>query len=82
MNRLERETDIDYEARIHNAELFQAFSSLSDAQTVIELGGDGDEINREIGHAKHHLWTIMNKWSSDESRSAMFPYEGCTYERS
>ena len=52
-------------------EIFQAFSALSDAQTVIELGGDADEINHQIGHAKHHLFKLMDGWDRDQSMKAM-----------
>jgi len=65
-----------------NEEVFQAFSALSDAQTIIELGGDGDEINKQIGHAKHHLFKIMGLWSPDESHEAMAFYGECNYGRS
>ena len=63
-------------------EIFQAFSALSDAQTVIELGGDGDEINKQIGHAKHHLFKVMGEWTQEESQEAMMPYKECNYGRS
>ena len=62
-----------------NEEVFQAFSCLSDAQTVIELGGDSDEINLQIGHAKHHLFKVMGKWTQEESQEAMMPYRECKY---
>jgi cob(I)alamin adenosyltransferase len=65
-----------------NEEVFQAFSALSDAQTVIELYGDTDEINKQIGHAKHHLFKIMGGWTQEESRDAMMPYKECNYGRS
>ena len=76
------ETDEQYEQRVSDVEIFQAFSALSDAQTVIELGGDGDQINKQIGHAKHHLFTLMGGWDQDRSMKAMYPYEGCNYGRS
>ena len=82
MNRLEAETDEQYESRVIDVEVFQAFSSLSDAQTVIELGGDSHEINKQIGHAKHHLFKVMGGWDQDRSMKAMYPYEGCNYGRS
>ena len=82
MNRFEAETDEQYESRVVDVEVFQAFSALSDAQTVIELGGDGDEINKQIGHAKHHLFTLMGSWGQDRSMKAMYPYGECNYGRS
>ena len=75
------ETDEQYVERVQNQEVFQAFSALSDAQTVIDLGGDGDEINKQIGHAKHHLFKIMGGWDQDQSTKAMYPYGGCNYDR-
>ena len=76
------ETDEQYEQRVSDVEIFQAFSALSDAQTVIELGGDADDINKQIGHAKHHLFTLMGGWDQDRSMKAMYPYGECNYDRS
>ncbi len=63
-----------------NAELFQAFSCLSDAQTVIEMGDSTDSINHHINHAKHHLFNVMNGWSQEQTQQAMMPYRRCNYE--
>ena len=82
MNRFEAEPDEQYEGRVVDVEIFQAFSALSDAHTVIELGGDGDDINKQIGHAKHHLFALMGGWDQDRSMKAMYPYGECNYDRS
>tara|TARA_B100001750_G_C14898483_1_gene298648 strand:+ start:97 stop:306 length:210 start_codon:yes stop_codon:yes gene_type:complete len=64
----------------NNAEIFQAFSCLSDAQEVISFGDSAESINRHINHAKFHLSNIIDGWDSEEVREAFSPYQECGYE--
>ena len=57
-------------------EVWQAFTTLSDAQALIELNNP-TKANDEINHAKIHLNEIMSKWSDDDRRDAMHQLE-CT----
>tara|TARA_Y100000401_G_C8321405_1_gene225486 strand:+ start:20 stop:265 length:246 start_codon:yes stop_codon:yes gene_type:complete len=57
-------------------EVWLAFTTLSDAQALIELNNP-TKANDEINHAKIHLNEIMSKWSDDDRRDAMSQLE-CT----
>ena len=57
-------------------EVWQAFTTLSDAQALIELN-NLTKANDEINHAKIHLNEVMSKWSDDDRRDAMHQLE-CT----
>ena len=58
-------------------ELWQAFTTLSDAQELISLG-DSSRANDEINHAKRHLHEVFSKLSDDEQRQAMGDAWLCT----
>ena len=58
-------------------ELWQAFTTLSDAQELIALG-DSDRANEEINHAKRHLHEVFGKLSDDEQRQAIGDAWLCT----
>jgi hypothetical protein len=57
-------------------EVWQAFTTLSDAQALIEMN-HLTKANDEINHAKIHLNEVMSKWSDDDRRDAMHQLE-CT----
>ena len=63
-----------------NAEVFQAFSCLSDAQEVISFGDSAESINHHINHAKFHLSNIIDGWDQEQIREAFSPYMRCQYE--
>lgn len=50
--------------------LWLAFTTLSDAQALIEFQ-DIDGTNREINHAKLHIMEIMKTWSDSDMGIAM-----------
>ena len=50
--------------------LWMAFTTLSDAQTLIEFQ-DMDGANREINHAKLHINEIMETWSDNDRHLAI-----------
>ena len=62
-------------------EVWQAFTTLSDAQALIEMNQHQSQYltkaNDEITHAKIHLNEVMSKWSDDDRRDAMHQLE-CT----
>ena len=57
-------------------EVWTAFSTLSDAQFLLQEFGDAEKANDEINHAKIHLSEIMNSWTHAEKGDAMFPTSG------
>jgi len=57
--------------------LWQAFTTLSDAQELISLG-DPSRANEEINHAKRHLHEVFSTLSDDEQRRAMLDTWLCT----
>ena len=57
--------------------LWQAFTTLSDAQELIGLG-DPSRANEEINHAKRHLHEVFGTLSDDEQRQAMLDTWLCT----
>ena len=63
-----------------NAEIFQAFSCLSDAQEVISFGDSAESINHHINHAKFHLSNIIDRWDQAQIREGFSPYKECGYE--
>lgn len=67
-------TEIDQTMAGH---LWQAFTTLSDAQELIALG-DSDRANDEINHAKRHLHEVFSKLRDDEQRQAMIDTWLCT----
>jgi len=50
--------------------LWMAFTTLSDAQALIEFK-DVNGANREINHAKLHIHEIMKTWSDRDMSEAM-----------
>jgi len=58
-------------------ELWQAFTTLSDAQELISLG-DSSRANEEINHAKRHLHEVFSKLNDDEQFKAMTDTWLCT----
>jgi hypothetical protein len=58
-------------------ELWQAFTTLSDAQELIALG-DSPKANEEINHAKRHLHEVFSKLNDDERTKAMTDTWLCT----
>ena len=58
-------------------ELWQAFTTLSDAQELISLG-DSSRANEEINHAKRHFSEVFNTLTDDEKRKAMMDTWTCT----
>tara|TARA_R110002020_G_scaffold327731_1_gene543683 strand:- start:651 stop:911 length:261 start_codon:yes stop_codon:yes gene_type:complete len=57
--------------------LWQAFTTLSDAQELLNLE-DPSRANEEINHAKRHLHEVFSKLSDDEQRQAMGDAWLCT----
>lgn len=54
-----------------NKEIWLAFTTLSDAQTLLQEFGDPVRANDEINHAKIHLSQILESWSHEERSEAM-----------
>ena len=57
-------------------ELWQAFTTLSDAQELLEL--DIDRAHEEINHAKRHLHEVFGKLRDEEQARAMRDTWLCT----
>jgi len=57
--------------------LWQAFTTLSDAQELINLR-DTSAANKEINHAKRHLHEVFSKLNDEEQRQAMGDTWLCT----
>ena len=57
--------------------LWQAFTTLSDAQALLDMG-EVNDANEEINHAKRHLHEVFGTLSDDEQRRAMFDTWLCT----
>ena len=57
-------------------EVWTAFSTLSDAQFLLQEFGDAERANQEINHAKIHLSEILVSWTQEERAEAMFPTSG------
>ena len=56
---------------MNNKEVWLAFTTLSDAQTLLQEFNDIDRANDEINHAKIHLGKLMDSWSTQERTDAM-----------
>ena len=56
---------------MNNKEVWLAFTTLSDAQTLLQEFNDIDRANDEINHAKIHLGKLMESWSTQERTDAM-----------
>ena len=57
--------------------LWQAFTTLSDAQELIGMG-EVNDANEEINHAKRHLHEVFSALSDGEQRQAMVGIWRCT----
>ena len=57
--------------------LWQAFTTLSDAQELISMG-EVNDANEEINHAKRHLNEVFSTLNDDEKRKAMMDTWLCT----
>ena len=57
--------------------LWQAFTTLSDAQELIDQGNPS-RASEEINHAKRHLHEVFGTLSDDEQRRAMLDTWLCT----
>ena len=51
-------------------DIWQAFSTLSDAQDLMMEFNDIQEAHKQINHAKRHLMTMIEVWSKDERFAA------------
>lgn len=56
---------------MNNKEVWLAFTTLSDAQTLLQEFNDPDRANDEINHAKIHLGQIMESWTAKDRVDAM-----------
>ena len=56
---------------MNNKEVWLAFTTLSDAQTLLQEFNDPNRANDEINHAKIHLSEIMESWTYEDRADAM-----------
>jgi uncharacterized protein YjfI (DUF2170 family) len=64
----------------NHQDTWEVFSTLSDAQTVLQEFGDVERNIELINHAKKHLMRIMEDWSDDVMRDAMTSTMKCNLQ--
>ena len=64
---LEGETDRD---------IWEAFSTLSDAQLMVEMNNE-EKANDLINHAKLHIMRAMDRWGEGRRSEAMTNFKAC-----
>lgn len=62
--------EVDKERTWCNAQLFQAFSCLSNVLESLTMGGYSSA-EAEVHHAKYHLFEVINRWDDEEKRKAI-----------
>ena len=57
-------------------DVWEAFSTLSDAQLMIEMDNK-EKANDRINHAKLHIMRAMDRWGESRRSEAMTNFKAC-----